>query len=181
MKYRLQVNISEQDYLDFNLFWMLRSPYGKKQRNSVKITIVIIAFVFIALAFLTLEMTVAIVFSVLLLCVFAVFLFLFPRYYKKTLQKQFKSIKKSGKMAYTPSAVLEFYDDYYVEIDPEKRIQQNYTAIERISLADHVMIYLHTNNVGAVLLPVRSFSSKEEYDSFMAFISSKCTKIDTYQ
>lgn len=41
MNYRFNVTITDQDYLDYNTFWMLRSPYGKKQMKSFRIVITV--------------------------------------------------------------------------------------------------------------------------------------------
>lgn len=41
MNYRFNVTITDQDYLDYNTFWMLRSPYGKKQMKIFRIAITV--------------------------------------------------------------------------------------------------------------------------------------------
>ena len=42
MKFQFNVNINEEDYLDYNKFWMLRSHYGKKQMSTFRIIIAVI-------------------------------------------------------------------------------------------------------------------------------------------
>ena len=32
MNFKFKVNVSEQDYLDYNLFWLSKSPYGKNAK-----------------------------------------------------------------------------------------------------------------------------------------------------
>ena len=41
MNFRFNVTITDQDYLDYNTFWMLRSPYGKKQMKIFRIVITV--------------------------------------------------------------------------------------------------------------------------------------------
>lgn len=89
-------------------------------------------------------------------------------------------MKKSGKMGYSPVAVLEFYQDSFVEITPENKTEQKYTAIERISIVDNKILYLHVNNVMAYMLPLSCFAGKEQYDAFLEFMATKCTYIDVY-
>lgn len=36
MRFRLELNVTEQNYLDFNTFHVTRSPYGKKQSAQLK-------------------------------------------------------------------------------------------------------------------------------------------------
>ena len=42
MKFQFNININDQDYLDYNKFWMLRSHYGKKQMTTFRIVIAVI-------------------------------------------------------------------------------------------------------------------------------------------
>ena len=42
MKFQFNVNTCDQDYLDYNKFWMLRSHYGKKQMTTFRIVIAVI-------------------------------------------------------------------------------------------------------------------------------------------
>lgn len=92
-----------------------------------------------------------------------------------------KGLKKKGKMSYSPVSVIEFYDDRLVEITQEQKIEQKYTAIERISVVDNRIIYIHVNHVMAYLLPLTCFESTEQYNDFLAFIKEKCNQIDIYQ
>ena len=89
-------------------------------------------------------------------------------------------LKKSGKMGYSPNAVMEFYDEIFVETTPENRTEQSYSAVERVSVVEDRTIYIHINNVMAYILPVTAFESKEQYDSFLSFIRTKCAIVDVY-
>ena len=42
MKFQFTINTNDQDYLDYNKFWMLRSHYGKKQMTTFRIVIAVI-------------------------------------------------------------------------------------------------------------------------------------------
>ena len=67
-----------------------------------------------------------------------------------------------------------------VEITPDNKTETNYSAVERISIVDNKMIYIHVNNVMAYILPISCFESTEQYNSFMDFIKTKCSDIDVY-
>ena len=73
-------------------------------------------------------------------------------------------------MGYSPSSVLEFYEDRFIETTEEKRTEQKYSAVERISIVDNKMIYIHVNNIMSYMLPLSCFESKEQYDCFFDFI-----------
>ena len=42
--FRFDVHTSEKDYIDYNLFWTLQSPYGRKQIRDVRIFLAFLAF-----------------------------------------------------------------------------------------------------------------------------------------
>lgn len=50
MKFQFNVNVNDQDYLDYNTFWMIRSPYGKKQIKTFRITITVLDAIFILIS-----------------------------------------------------------------------------------------------------------------------------------
>lgn len=181
MKFQFKVNLSDKDYLDYNMFWMIKSPYGKKQILTFRVTLAILLGVFIFITLygggFTAESFIGAIPMLIVLLVFELFL---TRFFKWTFKWQIKSLKKSGKMGYSPESVIEFYDDVFVEKTSENKTEQKYSAIERISIVDKRKIYIHINNVMAYILPLSCFESKEQYDSFFEFISLKCRNIDVY-
>ncbi len=186
MKFRLQVNISEEDYLNFNVFWLLRSPYGKNQKNKAYLIyalagLTLMLLVFVSIFNLYQSLLHAAVSSGIIFIIYMILILRYPKSYRNTLKRSFKNMKKTGKMAYPPNSVLEFYDDYYVEIEPDTTTKQNYTVFERISFIPDQALYIHTGNARAILLPVSCFASEEERNSFMQFIASKCPQVDTYR
>jgi len=91
-----------------------------------------------------------------------------------------RAMKKNGKMGYSPESVIEFYEESFIETTPENKSEQKYFAIERISIVDNKMIYIHVNNVLAYIIPLSCFESKQQYDDFIEFIKTKCSNIDVY-
>ena len=181
MNYRFNVTITDQDYLDYNTFWMLRSPYGKKQMKIFRIAITVF---WVIASLVTLFMDGFSIVSVFGLIPFVIVFFLiqilFPIFFSWALKLQIKILKKSGKMAYSPESMIEFYEDYLVEATSDNKTELKYSAVERISIVDHKMIYIHVNNVMSYILPISSFESREQYDSFLFFLKTKCANIDIY-
>ncbi len=182
MKFQFNVNLSEQDYLDFNLFLNLKSHYGKGQMKTIRILLAIMC-VFMIGVFLLLggfsgtARVLFLVFGIIVMIFSQLFL---EKTFARTLKKQMRNLKKRGKMAYSPESVLEFYEDVLVETTPENRNEQKYSSIERISIVDKKVIYIHISNLAAYLLPVSCFESKEQFDGFLSFIKTKCDTVDTY-
>ena len=89
-------------------------------------------------------------------------------------------MKKNGKAGYSPESVLEFGDETFIETTPDNKTEQRYASIERISIVDNKMIYIHVNNIMAYILPLSCFETKEQYDEFFEFIKTKSANIDIY-
>ncbi|MBR7122530.1 MAG: YcxB family protein [Oscillospiraceae bacterium] len=181
MKFQFNVKFNDQDYLDYNTFWMIRSPYGKKQIKTFRITISVLFVIFISISLFSggfsLESILGVIPMLIILSFAQIFL---TRFFSWSLKGQIKTLKKSGKMGYSPESIIEFYEDSFVETTPENKTEHKYSAIERISVVDNKMIYIHVNNVMSYMLPLSSFESKEQYDSFFEFIKTKCANIDIY-
>ncbi|MBQ4602153.1 MAG: YcxB family protein [Clostridia bacterium] len=182
MNFKFNVVTNDQDYLDYNEFWMLRSPYGKKQTLTVRMIFTVMVSAVIIGYLIYNRFTEGALVSVFPLVAFLVLIeIFFNKIMAASLKRQIKSMKKKGKMGYTPEAVLEFFEDTFTESTPDMKTERKYSAIERISVIDNRMIYIHVNNVMAYILPVSCFESQEQCDRFFEFIRTKCANIDVYQ
>lgn len=181
MRFKFNINLNDKDYLDYNTFWMIRSPYGKKQMLQFR---VLIALVFVIFSFLSLfrggfsavAWIGVIPYAVLLLF----FELLLNKFFVWVLKGNIKSLKSKGKMGYSPVSEMEFYDEYFVETTPDNKSEQKYSAVERVSVVGDRFIYIHVNNVMAYILRSSCFDSKEQYNEFLDFLRTKCTKVDLY-
>lgn len=181
MRFQFNVKTNDQDYLDYNIFWMLRSPYGKKQIMAFRVAIAIVCAIFVfASLFIggfTFDSLLSTIPVWIVLLIFEAFL---TKFFSWSLKGQIKSLRKSGKMGYSPESFIEFFEEGFSETTPDNKTEYKYTAIERVSLVDNKMIYIHVNNIMAYMLPLSCFETKEQYDEFIEFLESKCTNIDIY-
>ena len=83
-------------------------------------------------------------------------------------------------MGYSPESFIEFFEEGFSETTPDNKTEHKYTAIERVSLVDNKMIYIHVNNIMAYMLPLSCFETKEQFDEFIEFLESKCSNFDIY-
>ena len=181
MIFKFNVELSDKDYLDYNIFWTLKSPYGKKQMMQYRIILtvffVVISFVFLCGGRFSIDSFIGIVPYWI---VFVLIQLGLNAFFKWVLKGQVKSLKKSGKMGYTPSSTVEFYDDHFIEISAENKIEQKYTAVERISVVGDKVVYIHVNNVMSYILPFDCFESEAQRNDFLEFIKSKCENVKIY-
>jgi len=182
MNYKFDITLTDSDYLDFNIFQSTRSHYGKKQITSVRIfiTIVIAIYLFVTLVGggFSKESIIRSIPTTVVLIAMQLFV---KKFYCWILKSSIKSLKKTGKMGYSPKATMEFYDDCFVELTPDGKTEHKYSAIERISIVENKAVYIHINNVMAYILPVSCFESLEQYYLFLSFIKTKCPIIDSYK
>ena len=181
MKFQFDVKFTDEDYMEFNKFHMLRSPYGKKQIANFRISITIICLLIIFAILLVNKFNADSLFSAIpFLLLWIIMQLGFRRFMVYSIKYTLKSLRKNGKAGYSPSSVLQFNEESFIETTEFNKTEQNYTAIERISIVDNKMIYIHVNNIMAYMLPIACFESKEQYDDFFNFIKTKCDNIDIY-
>ena len=179
--FRFDVIVNDQDYLDFHKFWLTRSLYGKEQMRSSRIVVALIFVVSILLLLFVDNFSVtAFLDTIPLLIALIVMQIVLVKILCLSLKRQIKSLKKSGRMGYSPNSILEFLEDSFIERTPDNKTEHKYSAIERVSIVDNKMIYIHVNNVMSYMLPLSCFDSKEKYNDFFNFIKTKCEIIDIY-
>ena len=181
MKYSFEVKLGEQDYYEFNKFWMLRSHYGKRNVRSTRVmlTVLILALALFSLysaGFTTEGLLVLIPYGVLMLLAHLAI----KPFFALTLKGNLKHMQKSGRMPYSAVSQITFFEDHFEECAEEGKAEHPYTALERISAVEGRMVYLHLNNVQAYLVPYSVFADHAQYEEFLAFLAQKCPCIDRY-
>lgn len=178
MKFRFNIRLTEEDYFNFNLFHLYNDPSSRKTLVVVRICLNVILFSALILQLIILkDITVALITAVLLLIPVVLLNLFYNKYWEFMTKRQIKGMKKHGKLPFPPESLLEFYDNYSVEITPYTRTEHNYSSFEKIYLSQHRYIYIYISSVQAYIIPLSAFSSEEHFNSFMNFISTKCSNI----
>lgn len=181
MKFRFDVKLSERDYVDYNLFHLTKSPYGKKQLFSMRVMIAVLTVLLAVMALVKNGFTTeGLIQAIAPIFIFTVLQLLLKPLFSVFTRVAVKSMKKTGKPAYSPTSVIEFDEDSFTETTPENRIEQKYSSVERISIIKDRFVYIHINNIMAYIIPMSSFETKEQYAAFTDFIKTKCVSIDIY-
>ena len=181
MNFKFNVRLTDKDYLDYNAFWLLKSPYGKMQVSKVRKMIYVIFSVGALLILLLTGMSIPSYISIGALVVLCALFQLFAnKFFMLSLKFQIKTMKKSGKMPYSAEAVMEFYENTFTETTPENKSELKYSVIERVSIVGGKIVYIHINNLMAYLLPFEAFENVDEYNRFFDFIKTKVNVVDIY-
>ena len=181
MLFELKINLTDEDYFEFNKFWMLKSHYGRSQMLKMRLMIVGIFLLSILIFGMGDGLSsFTLVYAAPLLIALGLFQLFFNKFMESSLKSHIKSLKKKGKPGYSPESTIQFGENTLTEITPTARGEQAYSAIERISIVGEGAIYVHINTLGAYILPASAFPTAESRAAFIEFIKTKCQNIDLY-
>ena len=180
-KFRFNIRITEQDYTDFNVFCILNTPYGKKQIRTYRLAVAfIVAIAMLTVVILTDSYVTITAEAIALGLLLLVLELSVKKRLVSSVKRQVKLLRKGVKKVYSPFSAIEFYENAFVENDGEAKTQQSYSSVERVSIAENKVIYLHINDIRAYIIPISSFVSAQQYSEFVAFIKSKCALVEVY-
>ncbi len=179
MNFKFNINLNDKDYLDYNIFWMMKSHYGKSQWIKLRLFLILPFAIISLLPLISRDYSPqnVIIPSIIILALAQV---LFKPIFIGALKIHIKALKKSGKMGYAPISDIEFYEENFIETTKDNKTEQKYSSIERVSVITDTVIYIHVNNLMSYIVPFNCFESKEQLDNFLDFIKTKCANIDTY-
>ena len=181
MLFKFDIELTESDYLDFNIFHALESKAGKKViKRSLTFFIIAMAII-VAAMFLTLGFTTfSVIYATCLLLFTLIYALGFKKILTRNIKKQLNHMRKSGKLPFDPMSVQEFHSDKLLEITDTSRTETNYAAFEHICIVKNRFILLYKNSVSACILPMAQVTSQVNYDEFMNFLAEKFTNIENY-
>ena len=181
MLFQLNINLSEDDYLDFNKFHSFETMHGKKLINKTRIFFVLAMIILAALFLLVMGLTTfSITYAALLLLFTLLYMVFFKKILTQNVKTQIKRLKKVGKLPFDPVSTLEFHEDKMVEMTALQRTDQSYSIFERICVVKDRYILLYKSSVGAYILPVVQVKAQLNQEEFVDFLSSKCTNVEYY-
>jgi len=181
MLFQLNINLSEEDYLDFNKFHSFESMHGKKLINKTRIFFVLAMIILAALFLLVMGLTTfSITYAVLLLLFTLLYMVFFKKILTRNVKTQIKRLKKVGKLPFDPVSTLEFHEDKMVEITALQRTEQSYSIFERICVVKNRYVLLYKSSVGAYILPVTQIEAQLNQRDFIDFLSQKCPNVEYY-
>lgn len=181
MLFQLNINLSEDDYLDFNKFHSFETMHGKKLINKTRIFFALAMIILAALFLLVMGLTTfSITYAALLLLFTLLYMVFFKKILTQNVKTQIKRLKKVGKLPFDPVSTLEFHEDKMVEMTALQRTEQSYSIFERICVVKDRYILLYKSSVGAYILPVVQVKAQLNQEEFVDFLSSKCTNVEYY-
>ncbi len=182
MNYIFDIFLTEEDYIDFNVFHLSRSVYGKKHQRVLRILLAVIFAAAALINFWAEGISPVTVAYALLLGVLGLMMTVFYGKFSGFLTKlSIGSLKKSGKMAFSPESRVGFTDEGILEITPEGRTEKRWETVERLCILEGKVWYLFTNNIAAFILPVEQLRAQTDLAEFRKYLESKVPVVDVFE
>lgn len=181
MIYKFDIKMDDGDYIEYNKFYMRKSPYGKRHRITSWALYALFFVVCMGAVAYNFGFTYMTALAAIPIAAITALIIALDPFISSALLRLFVYFQsKSGKPAYSASAVLEFYEDVFIEETELNKTETRYKAIERVSVTSSA-VYLHVNSVMSYVIPLTAFDSSEQMKEFLAFIESHGTQITEYK
>ena len=137
MNYVFDIFLTEEDYIDFNIFHMSRSAYGKKHQRMLRGMVAVIFAVAALVNFWAEGISpVTVAYAVLLVGLGLLVTVFSGKFSGFTMKLVIHNMKKTGKMAFSPESRMGFTDEGILEITPEGRTEKRWESMERLCIRE---------------------------------------------
>lgn len=176
MNMKFNINISEEDFIKFNLQHFKISHVGKRTTKLAWLISVMVVVISAMVFFYTAKSDGSPLYIPIILTVFMglamliYMLFINKKATERSLLKSIKTQKKDGKLPFSENTVVEFTDDEVIEESKMGISRVKYDKLERLCICDTVM-YLYVNSQQAIILPYSQIGN--EKDRIIALLKEK--------
>ena len=179
MRFRFDTILTEEGYLDFNVFHNFDSPAGKKNIRRVRLIFIsVVLLLCIAVSLVNRDDPLfATVYCVFLLSFCLFYTLSLRKFFISNLKRQIKRLEKQGKLPFGEKSTIEFYEESVVDRSASQRLEVRYDAMEKVLIVNNEYIYLHINVATAIILPIAQIRSQADIGAFLAFLKEKCQNI----
>ena len=182
MNYIFDIFLTEEDYIEFNIFHVNRSVYGKKHQRVLRIMLAVIFAAAALLNFWAEGISPVTVAYVLLLGFLGLMMTVFFGIFSGFLTKlSIGNLKKSGKLAFSPEARVGFTDEGVLEITPDGRTEKRWESMERLCIREGKVWYLYMNNSAAFILPEEQLRAQTDLAKFRGFLESRVPVVEVFK
>ena len=177
--FKFNIQLTDKQYYDFNTFHNTHSKYCKKTTLLMRIMCVALVAVMMVRFAMTHGFDKAAIAGLVAMAVFGVLLIVLVKpFYKVVTIILVKMISsKSKKPLYSPTATMEFSEEYVEEATPTDESKRKYSALDCAYFIRGEVAYIYINVQQAYIMPRSCFESQQQWDSFVEFIKSKIEEV----
>lgn len=171
--FKIDYNINEDDYLNFNEFHALNSAVGKNALNFYKMIFPVISALAVLIFIIAKAKPLLITIEVLFLGAVSIVWVMFSKKgFLRTLRKGIERSKIDGKLPFSESGTLVFDDEYITDTNSQGENKVRYEGVEKVFVAD-TAIYICYSAAEAFIVPFKAFESEDEREALIAFLNDK--------
>lgn len=173
--YTFTIQLTEEDYIRFNVAHFFNSPMSKKNKFTMQYITPLLMLLLAPLAALFLHRSTGVP-PVFVYAAFGIAILLymirFKNFINSTIKKNIQKMEKSGKLPFDKNSTLTFSQDQITDVSEKGETKIYYTALERIDQDDNAF-YIYHSTIQAFIVPFRVFASLDEQSQFYSFIQSR--------
>ena len=168
---KFDIELTEEGYIDFNIFVIFHSEQGKKgiargRLLGAAVSLLVMFILFVAGADKWL-----ITWEAILLTIFSVVVFvMYPGMVKKKVRSNIQKMKLEGRLPYEPTSTLEFRENELFEVTPQGTRTVPYSEFMDAYDTDEY-IFLREGAQKAFVLPKHCLGDREA--ELLAFLTGK--------
>ncbi|MFD1030235.1 YcxB family protein [Metaplanococcus flavidus] len=162
----LNYKLTEEDYIDFNLFHAKNSKAVKKQVTMQRVLVPVMYIILAFLGLVFLDMPFLFLFIPFLLMGILWFIF-YPAYFYRLIKRNSTKMMREGKNEGVLGAhKMIFTEDGLREISPKGEMSISWSGIESFG-EDPSGFYLYNSGMSALIIPKKELGNSEEVSRFL--------------
>jgi hypothetical protein len=166
-----QCRLSEQDYIDFNLFTVHSNPAYKRAILLVRLILPAMFLVLTAFS-LAAKREGVLIQTVIYAVVILIWELLVKRLYDFITLRTIKTQLKNSGSLYAPEYTLSFNEDHILESTQQTESRVSYEKLERIAV--HMgAVYVYPTSVTAMIIPAAQFPAEADRERLLAFLGQR--------
>lgn len=170
--FKFTFELTEQDYLDFNMFWVKTSKYVRKQIRIFRILFALLPFLVLFLNLDTERMDVFIITLVFFGVISILFFVYLPALHRAFTLMGLKRMLSGQRNNNLGERTVMFEGNRMLHKTAYEDISMSYEKIVDLQQSDGA-VYLFTAPAIALIIPFRVFATEEDKQRFIDFLKSK--------
>ena len=162
----IKYNLTEEDYLNFNMYHIKNSKTGKKALNLQRFSSPIIFLIFSYVFSIISDIPLLISFSTFLVMGILWIIFYPKHYYRHIIRNTKKFIKEGKNDGLLGDHTMTMTDEGIVDISSNRETKVSWSGIDRFK-EDNENLYLYNSSLSAYILPKRELDNAEEVKRFI--------------
>jgi len=169
----IEYDLSEQDYINLNLYHAEHSKQGKKTAWMMKLGIPLLTFIVFVVFARHNVFDFGTAWTIGLGVVVAIAgVFLYPKLLQQIVSSSLRRAMSEGKCSFIGPWKLTLQEDCIEEVSANTTAYTKYSAVEKVGCGyDSLFVYIGA--IQALVIPLSAFASDEQRDEFLAILKSK--------